>query len=713
MEKQSTPPPKELTTPDTIPKPKQTSLAGYRSGDLALGRTTVLRDLGDIPSVSLDYFKSAALPPLHEQIDVGKIKESLQRDADVWSQASNQWAGFAKEPKDSELSEDMTFKPLSNVFDAVVRGAATAANTQAKLRFVSRPSESPLSERSNATRPDAYLLLVKKKSIDAQVNKDHVKDSNINSWDDIVVSLEFKKGNGNVERKDDDKKIVWSLHHIMRSDPCRRATFGVTLENTITLVSKSFNFLSEPEHLIYFFCSLAFAYDHELGWDPTIQRVCIKGKTQYDITVRTDEGENLVYQTTRIISDFNADALRGRGTRIFEVCLKSEDGKPVDDAKPAVLKDCWRDSDRDREDTILEQIFTDLQNQKGIEQADEARKYFLTVLAAGNVIVDGKIDGTDSLLRVSDLPTDCTWYPLPADEALKAKPTRAGEGLTPSFPCVSGSAKQPQVHHRIHSRLVFEEVCQPIYELRRLDTVFETPRDAHKALQFLHSVGWVHRDVSAGNVLRAGQMGKLADLEYAKHMNSKTTHEVRTGTLEFMACEVEAQKYLFGEHDLIIPYGTTFNPPFRFNPLHDMESIWWIPTWVLYYHVDQDGSQVSTSQLAWFNDLFPGRLNSRFSTFSARMVYQVLPTPFHRAAHEIEIMHQKLIKAYTNSEKEMPPAKEPAYTEPLENLHSSFTQYFTSAVEYSRGVSLFRPMVKRLHQEDPLLETRDNKQPKV
>lgn len=58
-------------------------------------------------------------------------------------------------------------------------------------------------------------------------------------------------------------------------------------------MSKSFNFLSEPEHLIYFFCSLAFAYDHELGWDPTIQRVCIKGKTQYDITVRTDEGENL------------------------------------------------------------------------------------------------------------------------------------------------------------------------------------------------------------------------------------------------------------------------------------------------------------------------------------------------------------------------------------------------------------------------------------
>ncbi|KAI6021147.1 hypothetical protein EDC04DRAFT_2901404 [Pisolithus marmoratus] len=682
MKKQHMPPPKELTTPDTVPKPKHTSLAAYRSGDLALGRTAVLRDLGDIPSVSLDYFKSAALPPLRERIDIDKIKESLQRDAEVWSQASNQWVGFAKEPKDSEQSEDMTFKPLSNIFDAVVR-KATVAGTQAKLRFVSRPSESPLSERSNATCPDAYLLLLEKKSVDTQNDKkNHAKNSNPDSWDDIAVSFKFKKGNGNAERKDDDKKVVWSLHHIMRSDPCRRATFGVTIENTsmrlwftcraVTLVSKPFNFLTEPEHLIYFFSSLAFANDHELGWDPTIRRVCVGGKPQYDITVRTDEGKDLVYQSTRIISDFNADALRGRGTRIFEVCLKSQDRKSVKDAEPAVLKDCWRDSDRDREDTILEQIFTDLRNHKGIHQADEARKYFLTVLAAGNVMVDGNIDGTDSLLCMSDLPTDCIGIRyLLTNYRRQNRPGLAKDShqVSPASP----------------------EVCQPIYELRRLDTVFETLRDAHKALQFLHSVGWVHRDVSAGNVLRAGQMGKLADLEYAKRMDSKTTHEVRTGTLEFMACEVEAQKYLFTARRRV-PYGTTFEPSFRFNPLHDMESIWWIPTWVLYYHVDQDGRQVSTGQSTWFNDFFPRR---------------------HIPPDEVEYMHQQLIIAYTESKKEMPPAEKPAYTEPLANLHSVFTQCFTSAVEYSRDVSLFRPTVKRLHQEGPLLDTQDNKQPKL
>ncbi|KAI6017517.1 hypothetical protein EDC04DRAFT_2943104 [Pisolithus marmoratus] len=202
-----------------------------------------------------------------------------------------------------------------------------------------------------------------------------------------------------------------------------------------------------------------------------------------------DEGESLEYQTTRVISDFNANALRGCGTCIFEVCLKSQDRNLVKDAKPAVLKDCWRDSNQDHKDTILKQIFTSLWNQKGIEEADEARKYFLMVLTVGNVMVDRKIDGTDSLLCTSNLPTDCTWYPLPSDELLKAKATRAGEGLTPSLPYIPGSAKQAKFNHRIHSHLVFEEVCQPMYELQRLDTVFEMLQDAHK--------GWLSCNVNS------------------------------------------------------------------------------------------------------------------------------------------------------------------------------------------------------------------------
>ncbi|KIK15568.1 hypothetical protein PISMIDRAFT_114971 [Pisolithus microcarpus 441] len=46
--------------------------------------------------------------------------------------------------------------------------------------------------------------------------------------------------------------------------------------------------------------------------------------------------------------------------------------------------------------------------------------------------------------------------------------------------------------------------------------------------------------------------------------------------------------------------------PFKFNPLHDMESLWWIATWTLYYHVDQEGSWRSSEQITQFHKLFPG-----------------------------------------------------------------------------------------------------------
>ena len=83
------------------------------------------------------------------------------------------------------------------------------------------------------------------------------------------------------------------------------------------------------------------------------------------------------------------------------------------------------------------------------------------------------------------------------------------------------------------------------------------------ALNALHACGWVHRDVSAGNVLIHDGVGKLADFEFAKAESDKGTHCVRTvrdtfyayhcisltgplqGTAFFMAVEVEDGSYLF------------------------------------------------------------------------------------------------------------------------------------------------------------------------
>ncbi|KAI6034800.1 hypothetical protein EDC04DRAFT_2544924, partial [Pisolithus marmoratus] len=142
-------------------------------------------------------------------------------------------------------------------------------------------------------------------------------------------------------------------------DPCCCVPFGVTIKNTrtrfwftcwaVTLISESFNFIAEPEHLIYFFCMLAFASDHELGWDPIMWRVPFNDEVQYNIVVAPQEGSFSLYQTVLPISNLGADPLTA--------IILSQHGCQVSSASHwVVLKDSWRDSDQDSEDKILQQI---------------------------------------------------------------------------------------------------------------------------------------------------------------------------------------------------------------------------------------------------------------------------------------------------------------------------------------------------------------------
>ncbi|KAF9078798.1 hypothetical protein BDP27DRAFT_1193750, partial [Rhodocollybia butyracea] len=76
------------------------------------------------------------------------------------------------------------------------------------------------------------------------------------------------------------RKVVYDMSTILRLDPCRRFTFGITVENcdmriwflsrAVLLKSKPFNFMKEPHLLIQLFLSFAFASPSKMGWDPTI-----------------------------------------------------------------------------------------------------------------------------------------------------------------------------------------------------------------------------------------------------------------------------------------------------------------------------------------------------------------------------------------------------------------------------------------------------------
>lgn len=47
-------------------------------------------------------------------------------------------------------------------------------------------------------------------------------------------------------------------------------------------------------------------------------------------------------------------------------------------------------------------------------------------------------------------------------------------------------------------------------------------------LRELHSIGWLHRDISSGNLLLFNNNIKLADLEYAKNMSHVSHHSERS-----------------------------------------------------------------------------------------------------------------------------------------------------------------------------------------
>jgi serine/threonine protein kinase len=46
----------------------------------------------------------------------------------------------------------------------------------------------------------------------------------------------------------------------------------------------------------------------------------------------------------------------------------------------------------------------------------------------------------------------------------------------------------------------------------------------------MRKLGWVHRNVSVGNILLCKEGAKLADLEYAKKAGDVKSHEMRTAS---------------------------------------------------------------------------------------------------------------------------------------------------------------------------------------
>ncbi|GJE96418.1 hypothetical protein PsYK624_126150 [Phanerochaete sordida] len=597
-------------------------------------RSSVPAVLCDVPQLpNEEFLEGLPLPPFCAKREpavkaiveeLGKAVKGGKAPLTKNKAGTYTWAAFPKEPQYHTEHESTVFAQLEGVANDI-SGAISACKwiegAPVKKYFDyknngNRKPDSGHRRDSNTSRPDAYAI----RSSRSKNKGDH--------WWDIGPVGEYKKVDSESNFHDDAQKVLWSMNVVMREDPCRRSAYGITIENRTTrlwfcdrtriVCSQKFNFCEEPEHLVSFFLTAMYSDETSLGWDPTIKRVITKGpkgkpEYQYDITVHQvgDGGvpEEVVYRTEELLSQLAADGILGRGTRVWTARRVGADGKTFGDL--VVIKDYWVDSDRRREGTIVTTLRDEAEGIKEETQRMMLKNHVPTVVGHGDVRIHGSPDETKAFRDIH--VKKCVTIDLVSALIPLRESTDKGTG---SHISIASFVKRPvkRIHvldPKTHYRIVFKERGHALHEEKSLKVAFTVIRDVVCCLCAIHLLGWVHRDISTGNILVCGAPGKerglLTDFEYAKRCDDvDPVHQLRTGTEYFMSIEADMHTYRYRPREVNpvsavevsiglgrIRAGLKQPPrretrkdehrslPFRYHPLNDYESLFWVSLYMV------------------------------------------------------------------------------------------------------------------------------------
>ncbi|KAG9219804.1 hypothetical protein CCMSSC00406_0008181 [Pleurotus cornucopiae] len=199
---------------------------------------------------------------------------------------------------------------------------------------------------------------------------------------------------------------------------------------------------------------------------------------------------------------------------------------------------------------------------------EKARPHFLTILHDVEVMLKGNM-----LLH------------LRLGSRVSKAPLDEGASRIPFQP----SCKAPKA--RIRVRTVFKECCEPVYDIADIVTLAKCLDGAIVGLDYLRQAGFVHRDISGGNILwyaperskdttaevKATGIGKIADLEYCRPYEDSKPNEPITGTPYFLPIEYSTNVYrsLPSRYDGLAD-------KVSYNFYHDLESLVWVYVWFLF-----------------------------------------------------------------------------------------------------------------------------------
>ncbi|KAL1749046.1 hypothetical protein HDZ31DRAFT_71142 [Schizophyllum fasciatum] len=547
--------------------------------------------------------------------DLAVIIDQLKADKHIAT--DGQWKQL--KTRRNLRTENAHFGRLVHVVDAIVTAAATRFPRFALVKrtclFECRPDNKTLSEVPGASfhvdaihylAESTYTSTARAGSAHCSTMLSREQTRNINMAD-VVASWEVKLAHDIRAVRDDEEKTIGVAGHYLFADIRRKFHFSITVEKTTaklwchsrshSVVTKAFDIHKHKDELIQWILFVSYGTEYQLGFDPTVIRVLDKhNRWQYQFDVRHRDGMLRTYQTREILHENCAAALYMRAMRVFKVRLVTErgNGDSFSEEYPQAraLRDYWLNDDKQTrlESEIQDAVFAALRAcTSSEEEALEILKHFMGILA------DGVVQWDDEPDCVPGPPKAAEPYIYMDDKnpkGTKASGTKVkGSDLRAKAGYVGpGKAPKPvvevlQLLGRKHCRTLYDHVCIDLYKVHDPAIFFFALERAVYVLTWFRRIGWMHRDISPGNVmlhcLRASLDGplseryvlKLADLEYCREYSRISQHDSLTGTGDYMAIETQLRQHIFFQGKKVQKLAAEY---FSHNFFHDLESTIWM-----------------------------------------------------------------------------------------------------------------------------------------
>ncbi|KAF9032716.1 hypothetical protein BDZ89DRAFT_1063357, partial [Hymenopellis radicata] len=538
---------------------------------------------GRTVQVAADTFLDHYTNLLHSQQDtnalVSHVKRKLKASKDL---TRNGWvATNVNGPTEDSVSKGLE-DIAETIHDHCVEWNKTKQHPKLQkrtTRLICQPGHTTASGvRGGSMRTDARFILLEEdgKGIDSK----HVPTSA------VAAPAEFKTRLTAKLRVDNESKALGAIGHIFYADPCRRSVMAFTIEDHMMrfwyfsrshiAVSAEFDYHANPRLFIHFVIFMTFASLEDLGYDPTVKRIHV-GEDPEEIQYCFTVGDK-VYQTIGVIHEMNLD--------IVTLVELGPGNVPIGGSK--VLKDVWLYFDAKPESDIYNEIFAALRQldedgnvpeserppplQPGSSLEEDAKNYFLTIVSDSVVTINGRPD------EAQEPPAGYSeFFYTEEEDKVAMRATVDGSKLKRA----DGTAYPHK--KRTHRRIVFEEVCHTLYEIFSYADFTKGLAQLVYGLEYMRLAGFVHGDISPGNCLIYKGQTKISDLEYARPY-AFPGHGAAPliGTPGFMAVEYQVGTHLFEPLPVLKRFRPGMSSPpkkahwFKFNFLHDLESVLWI-----------------------------------------------------------------------------------------------------------------------------------------